>query len=128
MKRFDWIVGGLLGLFLTASPLVPNAAAQDDGYITPSKAREMRAKAVQERKAAEKRLAEKRAAQEAEQRKAEQDYQDKMTDWYNRRDMKVTIEEMEQNLDEIDGSTSSKRAPRVVLTAKGCAGLATTPM
>lgn len=106
MKRFRLILGGLLGLFLVAAPVASlNVMAQDDAYMTPSQAKVQRAKAVEERKQRLQRLEEKRKKEEAIRKAAEEQYANKVNDWYNRRDMKVTIEEMEDNLDALDGKS-----------------------
>lgn len=110
MKRFDLIARGLLMLFI-ASPMISiGANAQDDAYLTPSRAKELRKKEAAEQAALRKRMEEKRAAEMARREKARAEYQEDVKDWYNRRDMKVTIEEMEQNLDQLDGRTDARTA------------------
>lgn len=108
MKRFDLLARGLLLLFI-ASPMVSiGASAQDDAYLTPSRAKELRKKEAAEKAALQKRMEEKRAAEMARREKARAEYQEDVKDWYNRRDMKVTIEEMEENLDQLDGTTNAQ--------------------
>lgn len=76
--------------------------AQDDAYMTPSKAREWRQKKQARLEKERKERAERQLQWEEENKKYEQERKEAI-DWYNRRDMKVTIEDMENNLDEIEG-------------------------
>ena len=103
MKALKWI-------FIVAMSLVSvNVVAQndfDDAYLTPSQARKMREKKEAERIEALK----KRQQALAEREAAEAKYQNEVTDWYNRRGMKVTVEEMEDNLERLDGTSGSKQS------------------
>lgn len=106
MKAFRWTIwAGALAAMLLGGV----ATAQDNAYLTPSKAKELRQK---EEQARNQRIAQRKA--QREQQKAEyerlQTEQEQVSDWYNRRDMKVTIEQMEDNLDQLDGTVD--RRPR----------------
>lgn len=102
MKALKWIIMAVVSL-TTLSAVAQNDFT-DDAYLTPSQARKLR-----EKKEAEYREMQKTRAERLAQRKAEEDkYRSELTDWYNRRDMKVTIEEMEDNLDRIDEGGSSR--------------------
>lgn len=94
-------------LAFASSAFAQQTRYEDDVYLTPKKARELRALRAQE----ERRMQERLAAQRAQQKAEQEQYQKQLSDWYNRRDMQVTISEMEQNLDELQDVT-----PR---TAKG---------
>lgn len=100
MKLMKSIMALALVGFLS-SPLV--ALAQDAAYITPSRAQEIREKEAVKRAEAEKRRAERRARAEAERKRAEAEYRDNVSDWYNRRDMGLSEDEMERNLKKLDG-------------------------
>lgn len=102
-----------LGLMIAAPEV---AFAQDDAYMTPSRAKELREKLAKERAEADKKRAAERAKRE--QRKIEEQkarekrsaqYAEDVDDWYNRRQMKVTVEEMERNLDELEGRPTRER-------------------
>lgn len=105
MKAFRTIYASALAALLLSGA----AIAQDNAYLTPSKAKEFRQKEEQERI---RRIEQRKAQRERE--KAEYarllSEQEQVSDWYNRRDMKVTIEQMEDNLDRLDGTT--ERRPR----------------
>lgn len=75
--------------------------AQDDAYLTPSKARVARQQA-KKAYAREMAMERQRQAKRDSIRNAQLQAQDRATDWYNRRDMRVTVEEMERNLDNLD--------------------------
>lgn len=100
MKAIHWILTAALAL-MTGSV----AQAQDDAYLTPSKAQVERRQA---KEAYARAMAEERAeeARRDSIRAARLKAQDQATDWYNRRGMKVTIEDMERNLDSLDGTIS----------------------
>ena len=101
--RQTWILGAAIALLGASAGF-----AQDGAYMTPSKAAEYRqeqAKAQKERAA---KLAEQRAKQKAEYDRILKE-QEEVSDWYNRRDMTVTVEEMQKNLDKIDGKDSLAR-------------------
>lgn len=102
MKALKWIIIVMMSLVSV------NVFAQndfDDAYLTPSQARKMREKKEAERLEALKKRQQILAEREAEEAK----YQNEVTDWYNRRGMKVTVEEMEDNLDRLDGASGTKR-------------------
>lgn len=75
--------------------------AQDDAYLTPSKARVARQQA-KKAYAREMAMERQRQAKRDSIRNAQLQAQDRATDWYNRRDMRVTVEDMERNLDNLD--------------------------
>lgn len=75
--------------------------AQDDAYLTPSKARVARQQA-KKAYAREMALERQRQARRDSIRNAQLKARDQATDWYNRRDMRVTVEDMERNLDNLD--------------------------
>ena len=75
--------------------------AQDDAYLTPSKARVARQQA-KKAYAREMAMERQRQAKRDSIRNAQLKAQDRATDWYNRRDMRVTVEDMERNLDNLD--------------------------
>ena len=75
--------------------------AQDDAYLTPSKARVARQQA-KKAYAREMALERQRQARRDSIRDAQLKARDQATDWYNRRDMRVTVEDMERNLDNLD--------------------------
>lgn len=106
MKALRWtILAGTMSALLMAGGV---ATAQDDAYMTPSKAKVIRQKQQKERSERIAKLEAQRQRQKAEYEKMQSE-QEKVSDWYNRRDMKVTIEEMEDNLDELEG-TATRRA------------------
>lgn len=97
MKATKWIItAGILAILGSW-----DAQAQDDAYMTPSRAREWR-------RQEEARIAKVKAERAERERKWQEEnkkYQQErkaVSDWYNRRDMKVTIEEMESNLDNLE--------------------------
>ena len=75
--------------------------AQDDAYLTPSKARVARQQA-KKAYAREMALERQRQAKRDSIRNAQLQAQDRATDWYNRRGMRVTVEDMKRNLDNLD--------------------------
>lgn len=75
--------------------------AQDDAYLTPSKARVARQQA-KKAYAREMAMERQRQAKRDSIRNAQLQAQDRATDWYNRRNMRVTVEDMERNLDNLD--------------------------
>lgn len=103
MKALHWILTAALSLAAVSVGSV--AQAQDDAYLTPSKAQVERRQA---KKAYARAMAEEKAeeARRDSIRAARLKAQDQATDWYNRRGMKVTIEDMERNLDNLDGTSS----------------------
>lgn len=102
-KRLNLIAGGLLGLLMVSPQIAPDAMAQDDAYLTPSRAKTLQAKEKAEREARIKILEERKAAEEAKRQRARVEYENDVNDWYNRRDMELTEDEMEENLDRLDG-------------------------
>lgn len=112
MKAMKWMLVMAMGAFLAA----PVALAQDDAYVTPSRAREIRKKELREQELARQRRNERiseieRQKQEAERAEAEKrnQYANDVDDWYNRRNMDVSTDEMEQNLDKLDGKSNGKK-------------------
>lgn len=97
MKAIQWIMtAGVLAMLGGVS-----AQAQDDAYMTPSRAREWRQQEEARKAKAKAERAELERKYQEESKKYRQD-REAVSDWYNRRDMKVTIEEMEQNLESLD--------------------------
>ena len=102
MKTFrNILIPGSLALLMS----VGTAMAQDGAYMTPSKAEQIRKEQAQAQKEREAKLAERRAQQQAEYDRILKE-QDEVSDWYNRRDMTVTVEEMQRNLERMDGKDS----------------------
>lgn len=99
---------------LLVSPVV--GSAQDAAYITPSKARELRKEEDKKRAELEKVRAAQRAQRDAEDKqreeerlRAQEEYENNVSDWYNRRPSELSSEEMERNLDRLDGSRGDAR-------------------
>lgn len=88
-------------LMLSAVSVGYVGQAQDDAYLTPSKARVARQQA-KKAYAREMAMERQRQAKRDSIRNAQLQAQDRATDWYNRRDMRVTVEDMERNLDNLD--------------------------
>lgn len=105
MKTFGQtlILGMMIALFGAGV-----AMAQDGAYMTPSKADALRKEQVKAQKEREAKLAELRAKQQAEYDRILKE-QEEVSDWYNRRDMTVTVEEMQKNLDKMDGRKSAPK-------------------
>ena len=107
MKTFKWI--GLCLISLITLPSFGQVA--DDAYRTPSRAKQERVVRDKENKARAERMQEKYRREEAKrawEAKIMEARQDSLEDWYNRRAMRVTVEDMEENLDRIDGDRSAK--------------------
>lgn len=101
MKAMKWIVYASVLAVLGSL----NVQAQDDAYMTPSRAREWRQKEEARIAKAKAERAERERKWQEENQKYQQQ-QDAVSDWYNRRDMNVTTEDMEENLENLDGKST----------------------
>lgn len=101
------IIGGIIALLGLGNVVY----GQDGAYMTPTELAKFRKEKAQEKREEAKKQAEIRTRQEAEYKRLLQE-QENVSDWYNRREMKVTIEEMEQNLEELDGDSQGKEVTK----------------